>query len=190
MPLGSIQDRKRTGRGRHGPGTSGRGYSPGTSQDPIREFLPERLGQIPKVVTGYLLQTGVNIYFRADTQWFYVCRRTLRMSDAEHIKAFRLFDLVLDVGAGRGFQATDWEKEHLRGCEECRGLQTFFRHQITERPLLYSNGEVSPTDAWYRNICCDLELFVPAGKKFPDCRRHKNLPTSWKRVEPAKKQSA
>ena len=124
-------------------------------------------------------------------EWFYVCRRTLRMSDADHIKAFRLFDLVQGDSSGRGFQLTEWEREHLQGCIECRGLETFFRHQLTDRPLLYSNGEVNPTDAWYRNVCCDLEVFVPAGRKFPDCRRHKNLPTSWKRSErPATKKSA
>jgi hypothetical protein len=115
------------------------------------------------------------------------------MSDADHIKAFRLFDLAQGDRSGKGFQLTDWEKEHLEGCAECRGLQTFFRRQITDRdrPLLYSNGEVSPTDSWYRNVCCDLEVFVPAGQKFPDCRRHKNLPTSWKHTdEPARRQSA
>jgi hypothetical protein len=113
------------------------------------------------------------------------------MSDADHVKAFRLFDLVQGHSSGSVFQLTEWEKEHLNGCEECRELEAFFRRQTTDRPLLYSNGEVSPTDAWYRNVCCDLELFVPAGKKFPDCRRHKNLPTSWKRTEePIRKQSA
>ena len=113
------------------------------------------------------------------------------MSDADHIKAYRLFDLVQGESSGRGFQLTDWEREHLQGCEECRGLETFFRCQIADRPLLFNNGEISPADDWYRNVCCNLELFVPAGKRFPDCRRHKNLPTSWKRTdEPIRKQSA
>jgi len=113
------------------------------------------------------------------------------MSKADHVKAFRLFDLVQDETSGRGFRLTEWEREHLQGCEECRGLATFFRRQIANRPFSYSNGEISPADAWYRNVCCDLDMFVPAGKQFPDCRRHKNLPTSWKRTdEPTKKKSA
>jgi hypothetical protein len=102
------------------------------------------------------------------------------MTDADHVKAFRLFDLVQSDSSGRGFQLTEWEREHLQGCEECQGLETFFRRQLTDRPLLHSNGDISPRDGWYKNICCDLEVFVPAGKRFPDCRRHKNLPTSWK----------
>jgi hypothetical protein len=113
------------------------------------------------------------------------------MSSADHIKAFRLFDLVQGDSAGRGFQLTEWEKAHLQGCEECQGFTEFFRYQSTDRPHLHNNGDVSPADGWYRNVCCDLELYVPAGKLFPDCRRHKNLPTSWKRFdEPARKLSA
>jgi hypothetical protein len=113
------------------------------------------------------------------------------MPDADHVKAFRLFDLAQGESSGRGFPLTDWESEHFQSCEECRALKAFFRRQIADRPLLYSNGEISPADAWYRNVCCDLEVFVPGGKPFPDCRRHKKLPTSWKRTdEPTKKQSA
>jgi hypothetical protein len=29
-----------------------------------------------------------------------------------------------------------------------------------------------------------IEEFVPAGKAFSECRRHKNLPTEWKSLEP------
>jgi len=113
------------------------------------------------------------------------------MSYSEHINAFRLFDLVQSDTSGKGVQLTDWEREHLHGCEECRGMETFFRAQVTDRPVLYNNGQVNPKDGWYRNVCCDLQLFVPAGKTFPDCKRHKNLPTSWKRTDqPARKQSA
>ena len=113
------------------------------------------------------------------------------MSAKEHIKAFRLFDLVQVDNSGRGFQVTEWERKHLQGCEECRGLEAFFRRQLTGRPHLYNNGDVSPADGWYRNVCCELDVYVSAGKIFPDCRRHKNLPTSWKRIEdPARKQSA
>ena|SRR5262245_57750666 len=107
----------------------------------------------------------------------------MRMSSVDHIKAFRLFDLVQGDASGRVFQLSEWERDHLQGCKECQGLKEFFRHQATDRPLLHNNGDVSPEDGWYRNVCCDLELYVPAGKVFPDCRRHKNLPTSWKRVD-------
>ena len=136
--------------------------------------------------------TRCNSLFRAlDQNGSRYAGEHLRMSDANHIKPFRLFDRVQGDSSGRGFELTEWEREHLQACEECRGLEAFFRRQIADKPHLYSNGDVSPTDAWYRNVCCNFELFVPAGKKFPDCRRHKNLPTSWKCTdEPTKKQSA
>jgi hypothetical protein len=113
------------------------------------------------------------------------------MSDVYHLKAFRLFDLAKGDSSGRAVPLAEWESEHLQGCEECQRLEAFFRRQLTERPLSYKNGEISPANGWYRNVCCDLELYVPAGKTFPDCRRHKNLPTSWRPFdEDVRKQSA
>ena len=103
------------------------------------------------------------------------------MSDATHVRAFRLFDLAHSHNSGTHFELTLREKQHLEICEECRALTEFFSHQVTERPLLHNNGDLNTADGWYKNICCGMELFVPAGKLFPDCRRHKNLPTSWKR---------
>jgi hypothetical protein len=113
------------------------------------------------------------------------------MSAADHLKAFRLFDLAKGDSSDGGFQLLEWEREHFQGCEECQRLEAFFRRQLTERPLSYMNGEVSPANGWYRNVCCNLELYVLAGKTFPDCRRHRNLPTSWRPLdEDARKQSA
>jgi hypothetical protein len=113
------------------------------------------------------------------------------MSDADHIKAFRLFDLAKGDISGQGFQLLDWEREHFQACDECQRLDAFFRRQLTERPLSYKNGEISPANGWYRNVCCGLELYVPAGKTFPDCRRHRNLPTSWRPFdEDVRKRSA
>jgi len=123
-------------------------------------------------------------------EWWSVCRRT-HMSDPDHIKAFRLFELVQRDNTGAGLQLAEWEREHLQSCEECRELEEFLRRQFSEGPHLHNNGDVSPADGWYRNLCCDLDVYVLVGKRFPDCRRHKNLPTSWKRIEdPPRKQSA
>jgi hypothetical protein len=103
------------------------------------------------------------------------------MTDSIHIRGFRLFDLALARSAGKAFELSDEEQQHLETCAECRGLSDFFTGQVTARPVLYNNGDVNSTDGWYKNICCGIEVFVQAGKIFPDCRRHKNLPTSWKR---------
>jgi hypothetical protein len=104
------------------------------------------------------------------------------MTAPSHIKAFRLFDLSQAHSSERGFQLTEWEREHLESCEECREVAAVFARQTRERlPVLPGNGQVNTEDALYRNVCCGLELFIPAGKVFPDCQRHKNLPTVWKK---------
>lgn len=105
------------------------------------------------------------------------------MSDASHIKAFRLFDLKQAHAVGKDFQLTEWEQKHFADCVECQELAAFLARQITKRPRLHSNGEINIRDGWYKNLCCGLDVFVVAGKTFPDYRRHKNLPTSWKADE-------
>src|SRR4051812_46059980 len=102
------------------------------------------------------------------------------MPDADHIKAFRLFDLSKAETSGERFQLADWESEHLRQCAECQGVAEVFARQFRQRPRFVSNGEVNTKERIYRSVCCGLQLFVPTGVVFPDCRRHKNLPTVWK----------
>jgi len=111
-------------------------------------------------------------------------QHTAGMTDALHIKAFRLFELSQASRQEGGFQLTEWEGEHLQHCEECRELSAVFSRQISERPAaLPRNGEINPKDGLYKNICCGFEVYIPAGNVFPDCQRHANLPTAWKRID-------
>ena len=48
----------------------------------------------------------------------------------EHIKPLRLFDLS-QTGAGRKlFELEQWEKDHLRECEECQRVLDVFARQF------------------------------------------------------------
>lgn len=106
------------------------------------------------------------------------------MTDTLHVKAFRLFDAALAEATGTHFELKDWEDEHLHGCEECQRVLAVFARQVRARPPFFtaSNGEVNPENGLYKSLCCDLELFIRAGEVFPDCARHKKLPTVWKRI--------
>ena len=104
------------------------------------------------------------------------------MTEVLHVKEYRLFDRSKAEVEGKDFLLLDWEEEHLRGCEECQEVSAVFTRLSKGTSHLFSNGETNFTSGWYRNLCCGLEHFVIAGKPFPDCRRHKKLPTSWKFV--------
>jgi hypothetical protein len=105
------------------------------------------------------------------------------MTETQHVKAFRLFDLSQPGSAHGGFKLTDWEREHLHSCPECQRVLSVFLRQFGERlPSMPTNGETNPKEGWYRNLCCGLEVFVMTDEVFPDCRRHRNLPTVWKRI--------
>jgi hypothetical protein len=46
----------------------------------------------------------------------------------EHIRPLRLFDLSQSGVSKKVFELEEWEKEHLRECEECtRVLEVFVR---------------------------------------------------------------
>jgi hypothetical protein len=69
----------------------------------------------------------------------------------------------------------------LANCAECRCVFIVITRQLTQTvSVLFSNGEINPEDGWYKNLCCGLDSYVLAGRTFPDCVRHKNLPTAWK----------
>jgi len=113
------------------------------------------------------------------------------MTDGLHVKEYRLFDRSKAEIEGVGFPLLDWEEEHLHGCEECQEVSAVFTRLCKSAPHLFSNGETSYQSGWYKNLCCGFEDFVIAGRLFPDCRRHKNAPTSWKIIDAAtKKKSA
>jgi hypothetical protein len=106
----------------------------------------------------------------------------ITMTDAVHVKGYRLFDRSKAEVEEKDFRLLDWGEDHLRGCAECQELAVVFARLCKESPHLFRNGETSYQSGWYKNLCCGLEQFVIAGKTFPDCRRHKNLPTSWKLI--------
>jgi hypothetical protein len=108
---------------------------------------------------------------------------------------YRLFDQPKTKASGKSFPLLGWEKDHLRGCKDCQELSAAFGRFHKRMPLrLFGNGEMSQQSGSYKNVCCGIETFVAAGKPFPDCRRHGNLPTSWKLIdeeqEAMKKKSA
>jgi hypothetical protein len=105
------------------------------------------------------------------------------MTNADHIKAFRLFDQAQVKSVGKEFLLSDWENYHFQQCSECQELFRVFERQIKERLReMARNGEINNRDGWYRNLCCGLEAYVIVGYSFPDCPRHRNLPTVWKFV--------
>lgn len=42
------------------------------------------------------------------------------------------------------------------------------------------DGDVCNKLGTYKNGCCDQEVVVAEGAKFPRCRNHPNKPTEWK----------
>ena len=44
------------------------------------------------------------------------------------------------------------------------------------------NGEVNKEFGIYKNLCCGAEIVIPEGVTFPDCAKHRNLPTEWKNI--------
>jgi len=108
------------------------------------------------------------------------------MTDTLHVKAFRLFDRSKAEASVQDFQLKDWEQEHLQGCDECQEVFAVFVRLHSKQPdSLRTNGEINDHDEWYKSVCCGIEVFIPAGHVFPDCRRHKNLPTAWKPIQRA-----
>jgi len=62
------------------------------------------------------------------------------MTDADHIKAFRLFELSHAESVGKDFQLDEWETEHLLGCAECRGVYEVFVRQLKGRAPLSADA--------------------------------------------------
>ena len=102
----------------------------------------------------------------------------------DHIKTFRLFDQAEAEVHGDNFEFLDWEQEHYRVCSVCQELRNVFAKQAQQNPWrsLPKNGDINTTNGYFRSLCCGLETYVPAGKTFPDCSRHRNLSTAWKYV--------
>jgi hypothetical protein len=44
------------------------------------------------------------------------------------------------------------------------------------------NGEINAKFGMYKNICCGIEIVIPAGIAFPECPVHVRLSTQWRAV--------
>src|SRR3954468_13239023 len=125
-------------------------------------MLPAPL--LPSVVMSYRLQP---IDIASSQEWCGTCTATRAMTNAEHIKAFRLFDRALAEFTRAPFQFVPWESEHFEQCEECQGVSAVFARQFTRRTTVSgNNGQLNSVNGYYRTVCCGLELYVMAGKPF------------------------
>jgi hypothetical protein len=81
------------------------------------------------------------------------------MTDAGHIKAFRLFELSHAESVGKDFHLDDSEKDHLQRCAECRGVYEVFVRQLKGRAQLSAEarGPASPRF----NVGDHVEVVVP-----------------------------
>jgi len=41
------------------------------------------------------------------------------------------------------------------------------------------NGDINEKFGIYKSVCCDAEIVIAEGKKFPECPRHPNRTTEW-----------
>jgi hypothetical protein len=57
------------------------------------------------------------------------------MPNADHVKAFRLFELSRTERRGKDFRLDDWEKGHLQKCDECRNVIEVFQRQFDDQSL-------------------------------------------------------
>jgi len=71
------------------------------------------------------------------------------MTNADHVKAFRLFELSCAESEGKDFHLELWEHEHLQKCAECRGVVKVFARQFKGRPIQLPDRN-SPPDVTQR----------------------------------------
>ena len=81
------------------------------------------------------------------------------MTGADHIKAFRLFELSHAESVGKDFQLDDWEREHLQACAECRGVREVFLRQLKGRAPLSPDARALATPRF--NVGDDVQVVVP-----------------------------
>jgi hypothetical protein len=81
--------------------------------------------------------------------------------NADHIKAFRLFELSRAESVGKDFQLEPWEEEHLQGCAECRGVVEIFTRQFKGRPSLLPDRSSPPTGTQRFNVGDQVKVIGP-----------------------------
>jgi hypothetical protein len=81
------------------------------------------------------------------------------MTDAGHIRAFRLFELSHAESVGKDFQLDDSEKDHLQRCAECRGVHEVFVRQLKGRAQLSADARTPASPRF--NVGDHVEVVVP-----------------------------
>jgi hypothetical protein len=84
-----------------------------------------------------------------------------RVMNADHIKAFRLFELSRAESVGKDFQLEPWEEEHLQDCAECRGVVEIFRRQFEGRPSLLPDRSGPPAGTQRFNVGDQVKVIGP-----------------------------
>jgi hypothetical protein len=83
------------------------------------------------------------------------------MTNADHLKAFRLFELSRAESEGKNFELEVWEHEHLRKCAECRGVVEVFARQFKGRPLQLPDRNSPPEVAQRFKAGDNVEIIGP-----------------------------
>ena len=83
------------------------------------------------------------------------------MTDADHVKAFRLFDVSRAESIGKDFQLEAWEKQHLQQCAECRGVIDVFARQFKGRSIVLPDRNSPPTATQRFNVGDPIQIVGP-----------------------------
>ena len=87
-----------------------------------------------------------------------------RVTDADHVKAFRLFELSRAESIGKDFQLNAWEKHHLQQCAECRGVVEVFARQFKGRPLVLPDRTSPPAATKRFNMGDQVKIIGPGDR--------------------------
>ena len=83
------------------------------------------------------------------------------MTDADHVKAFRLFELSRAESFGKEFHLQPSEKQHLQQCAECRGVIDVFARQFRGRSIVLPDRNSPPTASQRFNVGDQIQISGP-----------------------------
>jgi hypothetical protein len=83
------------------------------------------------------------------------------VSDADHVKAFRLFELSRAESIGKDFHLEAREKRHLQQCAECRGVVDVFARQFKGRSIILPDRNSPPTATQRFNVGDTIQIVGP-----------------------------
>jgi len=83
------------------------------------------------------------------------------MTSADHVKAFRLFELSRAESEGKDFHLEVREHQHLQECAECRGVVEVFARQFKGRPLHLPDRNSSPQANQRFKVGDNVEIISP-----------------------------